>query len=477
VAVIGGGITGLAAAHRLVELDPACRVTLIDARPRLGGVVSTIHEDGFQVEQSSDNFITTTPWALELCRRLGLTDQLVQTNPTCRRTFVVHAGRLCALPDGFLMMAPTQMWPLAITPILSPLGKLRAAMEYFIPPQAGDADETMANFVRRRLGREAFERLVEPLISAVYAADMEKLSVLATLPRFREMERNHGSLIRAMRHQMKHRPKKSGESGARYSLFVTLRDGLGCLIDAMASRLPPGAIQTNTCVDRIERHGEGWRVWSKSSAGSSNEASAELSNLDVDAIILATPSHEVARLLAPHNADMAADLKSIAHSGSAIVSLGFETKQIGRPVHCMGAVVPAIEKSPILALSFSSTKYPHRAPEGKMLLRVFVGGARRPEFATMDDDKLCPIVMREVAGLLKIHGEPCYVNVAHWPNTMPQYHVGHKELIARIEAQAAGIANLQLAGNAYHGVGLPDCIHSGEQAAEKILATGNLPPD
>ncbi len=242
VAVIGGGIAGLAAAHRLIELAPNCRLTLLEAGPRLGGVLSTVHRDGFQVEQSADNFITTIPWGVELCRRLGLRDQLIQTNPAFRRTFVVRRGRLYRLPDGFLMMAPTRLWPLAVTPILSPLGKLRAAWEYFIRPKTDDADESMAAFVRRRLGREAFDRLVEPLVGAVYAADMEKLSVQSTLPRFRDMERQHGSLIRAMRAQRKHRRNAPSESGARYSMFVTLRDGLGSLVDALAARLPEGSV-------------------------------------------------------------------------------------------------------------------------------------------------------------------------------------------------------------------------------------------
>ena len=207
--MIGGGISGLAAAHRLRELAPQCQVTLFEAGSRLGGVVSTVHRDGFQVEQSADNFITTVPWGLDLCQRLGLTGQLVPDQlATVRRTFVVRRGRLHRLPDGFLMMAPTQLWPMAVTPILSPLGKLRAALEYFIPPRRDDGDESMAQFVRRRLGRETFDRLVEPLVSAVYAADMEKLSVKATLSRFREMEKQHGSLIRAMRQQMKHRPNR-----------------------------------------------------------------------------------------------------------------------------------------------------------------------------------------------------------------------------------------------------------------------------
>jgi len=494
IAVIGGGIAGLAAAHRLVELDPRCSVTLLEAGPRPGGVLSTLHEDGFQVELSADNFITTVPWGLNLCRRLGLEDQLVQTNPAYRRTFVVRGGRLHLLPDGFLMMAPARLWPLALTGILSPLGKLRAALEYLIPPRQDEADESMARFVRRRLGREAFDRLVEPLVSAVYAADPEKLSVLATLPRFREMERDYGSLIRAMRRRMKSRPRSSRESGARYSMFVTLRDGLSSLVDAIVSRLPTGTLQINTTATRIERHGDGWRVWTegggRKAEGGRRRAEAIINQESeilrpppsalrpcsspsaFDALILATPSPVTAKLLQPLDATLAARLASIDHSGTAIVSLGYAADRIGHPMDGMGVVAPAVERSPILACSFSSRKYPHRAPEGKELLRVFTGGARRPELAEMDDDRLLPLVLEELSRLLDIRGGPCFCRIDRWPNTMPQYRVGHKELVAEIEARAAALPNLQLAGNAYHGVGIPDCIHGGELAVERILETG-----
>ena len=484
VAVLGGGIAGLAAAHRLIELDPHGRLTLLEAGPRLGGVLSTVRRDGFEVEQSADNFITTIPWAVNLCARLGLTDQLVQTNPAYRRTFVVRGGRLYRLPDGFLMMAPTQMWPLAVTPILSPLGKLRAAWEYFIPPRTDDGDESMAGFVRRRLGREAFDRLVEPLVGAVYAADMEKLSVEATLPRFREMEREYGSLIRAMRRQMKDRPKGKSESGARYSMFVTLRDGLSSLVDALTARLPQGSIRLNMPVERIARSGARWRVHlgknAPSAAGGLSRFSSDENGtvpfgsadvVEFDGLILATPSYVVARLVEGVDAPLAQALGRIEHSGTAIVSLGYERRQIGHPLDGMGAVVPAVENSPILACSFSSQKYPHRAPPGKTLLRVFVGGARRPELAEMPDAELRPLVIEQTAKLLQIRGEPIYCDIAHWPRTMPQYHVGHKDLVAGIEARAAALPHFELAGNAYHGVGVPDCIHGGEQAAERLLAS------
>ncbi|MHB8900678.1 MAG: protoporphyrinogen oxidase [Thermoguttaceae bacterium] len=462
IAVVGAGISGLAAAHRITELDPACRVRLFERQPRVGGVLATVHEDGYQVELSADNFITTQPWALELLGRLGLKDQLVQTNPSCRRTFVMWKKRLHPLPDGFLMMAPTKMWPMAVTPVLSPLGKMRAGLEYLLPPSRSDADESMAAFVRRRLGREVFERLVEPLVSGVYAADMEKLSLLATLPRFREMEREHGSLIRAMRRQMKLQRaagKHVDQSGARYSMFVTLENGLSSMIDALAARLPEGAIRPATAVQSIANVDGVWQV---SPAGGAPER--------FDAVILATPSHVAAALLAPIDAALARDLATIEHEGTAIVTKAFNDAQVKHPMNGAGFVVPGVEGSPILAGSFSSRKYLHRAPEGKTLIRAFVGGARAPQMADMPDEKLVPLVLAELREVLGISGDPIYQVTAHWPGTMPQYHVGHLDLVARINARCRDIPGLALAGNAYDGVGIPTCIHSGELAAQRLLA-------
>ena len=457
--MVGAGISGLAAAHRITELAPACDLAVLEKATRLGGVLSTLHQSGFQVEQSADNFITTVPWGVALCRRLGLADQLIQTNPAHRETYVVRSGRLHKLPDGFLMMAPTRMWPLAVTPILSPLGKLRAALEYFLPPRREAGDESMAAFVRRRLGREVFDRLVEPLVSAVYAADMEKLSVEATLSQFREMEREHGSLIRAMRRRMAAQPKgHAAQSGARYSMFVTLRDGLSSLVEALGARLTPGAARLHTPVEQIERRGNEWLLC----LGGGRIAAC-------DAVILATPSHVAARLLGRVDAELAARLGSIEHSGTAIVSAGYAREQIAHCLDGAGVVVPAVENSPILACSFSSQKYAHRAPEGHVLLRIFAGGARWPELAEMEDARLCPLVLGALSRLLGIRGEPHYLSVAHWPGTMPQYHIGHKDLVAWIEDRVAQLPGLQLAGNAYHGVGIPHCIHSGEQAAERLL--------
>ncbi len=460
--MVGAGISGLAAAHRITELAPDCEIRLYERQDRTGGVLATVHEDGYQVELSADNFITTQPWGLDLVGRLGLRDRLAQTNPACRRTFVMRKKRLYSLPDGFLMMAPTKMWPMAVTPVLSPMGKMRAGLEYFLPPSKSDADESMAHFVRRRLGREVFERLVEPLVSGVYAADMEKLSLLATLPRFREMERKHGSLIRAMRKQMKAQRaagKHVDQSGARYSMFVTLEEGLSSLIEALEARLPKETVCLNTPVDAILQTDDRWQI---TLAGGQRES--------FDAVILATPSHVAASLLKPIDQSLASDLGSIEHEGTAIVTMAFEDSQVKHPMNGAGFVVPGIEGSPILAGSFSSQKYLHRAPEGKTLIRAFVGGARAPEMAEMPDEELVPIVLSELRDVLRISGDPLYQVTAHWPRTMPQYHVGHLGLVARIGARVDLVPGLALAGNAYDGVGIPACIHSGEVAAERLLA-------
>ncbi len=474
IAIVGGGIAGLAAAHRIVEARPGTQLSLFESADRLGGVLSTLHADGFQVERSADNFITTLPWGLDLCRRLGLSEQLLQTDSRFRQTFVVYRGRLHKLPDGFLMMAPTRLWPLALTPLLSPWGKIRAAMEYFIPPRQDPSDESMAHFVRRRMGREAFERLVEPLVSAVYAADMERLSVLATLPRFREMEREHGSLIRAMRRQRRAGRQTQRESGARYSMFVTLRDGLTAIVDAIAARLPPDAIRLRAPVSGVAPapEGRGWEICYSASDSATGESARRTEQFD--AVIVAAPSGIAARLVHAFDPELSDELAAIEHSGTAIVTCGFNESQIGHPLDGMGAVVPAVENSPLLAMSFSSRKYAHRAPPGKTLLRAFVGGARRPELAEANEDELIRLVTETIKPLLRITGAPCFIDVARWPGTMPQYHVGHRQRVERIELRVRRHAGLFLAGNAYRGVGLPDCIHGGEMAAEAALSAVGL---
>jgi oxygen-dependent protoporphyrinogen oxidase len=368
---------------------------------------------------------------------------------------------------------------MATTPILSPFGKLRAGLELFIPSRKDDGDESMADFIRRRLGKEVFERPVEPLVSGVYAADMEKLSVMATLPRFREMERDHGSLIRAMQKQLaaNRSANLSEQSGARYSMFVTLRNGLSSLCDALAERLPEGTLKLDCEVGKLEKNANGtWTISFRHPRESGDLGDTESFSLgsrfrgndDYDAIILATETHSAAKILAEPQPELSKKLAVIRHEGTAIATFAFNADQLKQPIRGMGFVVPKIEKSPILAGSFSSFKYEHRAPNDKILIRIFAGGARSPESAEMPEDRLVPILQAELKKIVRIDGEPLFTTVAHWPRTMPQYHVGHRELVHDIETLCAAEPTLAVAGNAFHGVGIPNCIKSGFDAAEKI---------
>lgn len=463
--VIGGGISGLAAAHRLVELDQSLDVTLFEASGQLGGVLQTERRDGYLIERSADNFITNVPWGIDLCRRVGLGDALLPTNAAQRRAFVVHRGRPQAVPEGFMLMAPRQLGSVLTTPILSPWGKLRLAAELLVPARRDEADESLASFARRRLGREAFERLVQPLVSGIYTADPEKLSLRAALPRFYEMERRHGSLIRAARHEPE--PSNGGRaaSGARYGLFAAPRDGMGSLVDAIARRLPKGAVRLNSPVESLARRDDGrWSVTAAASDGGKTEVH------EADAVIVALPAPLAARLVERLDAELSSQLAGIAYAGCVIVVTAYAREQFARPLEGFGFVVPECERRSILACSYSSEKFPGRAPEGQVLLRVFLGGACHPEMEALSDDELRSIVARELRELLGVRAAPHFAEVYRWSGAMPQYHVGHLDRVAAIERRLEHLPGLRLCGNAYAGVGVPQCIHQGEQAAEAVLA-------
>lgn len=462
VAVIGGGITGLTAAHRLMELDPGLDIVLLEAGSRLGGVLDTVRRDDFLIERSADNFITNVPWAIDFCRRIGFADQLVPTTSRQRQAMVVHRGRLERVPPGFMLMAPSRIWPLVTTPILSTWGKLRLLGERFIPRRTDDSDESLGSFARRRFGRETFERIVQPLVGGIYTADPEKLSLRATLPRFVEMERRWGSLIRAARHERTNGDAEG--SGARYGLFVAPREGMTSLVQAIAARLPEHCVRFNAPVESVSQlPGGGWRLnLARHEAGGSP--------LDCDGVIVAVGAPPAARMLESLDHALAADLSRIPYAGTSIVTLAYRREDIGHALDGFGFVVPAVEHRRILAGSFSSVKFSGRAPADWVLVRVFVGGACQSELAELDDEQLERIAIEELRSLLNTRGAPLFCEIARWPHSMPQYHLGHCQLVAQIEAKAAKWPALELAGNAYHGVGIPNCIHSGQTAAERIHA-------
>lgn len=457
VAVIGGGISGLAAAHHLRELDPSLQVDLYEGEDKLGGVLQTTRAPGYLLEHSADNFITNIPWGLDLCRRLGLEPELLPTNESLRKAYVVCRGKLEEVPEGFLLMAPGKIWPILTTPILSPWGKLRLAAEYFIRRRKETSDESLRSFVERRLGRETYERLVQPLIGGIYTADPNKLSIQATLRQFVEMEQRHGGLIRGMRKRKADGTQKGSQSGARYSMFTAPRGGMAALVEALIGRLDPASVHLSARVDAVSRAEPGWRV----------EVNGQASQFD--GVIVAAPAPHAANLLRGE-AELAKELEAIPYAGCSLVILTVDQSQIERPIRGFGFVVPEIENRKILAASFASYKFPDRAPEGKVVIRVFVGGACHPELGHLPDDRLRAIVQEELADLIGLRGQPEQCLITRWHGKMPQYHLNHLERVERIEQHQENLPGLALAGNAYRGVGLPQCIHSGEEAAKRIVA-------
>jgi oxygen-dependent protoporphyrinogen oxidase len=461
--VVGGGIAGLAAAHRAVEVARERGVpldlTLVEARDRLGGTIHTERTDGFLVEGGPDSFLSEKPWALALCRRLGVEDQLVRTDDRFRKVFVWRAGRLHPLPDGFQLLAPTRLAPFLGTSLFSWPGKLRMAMDLVLPRGGVGEDESLGAFVRRRLGTEALERVAQPLVAGIYTADPDDLSLAATMPRFLELERRERSLILGLMRAAKRAPQ-AGTSGARWSLFVTFARGMGQMIETLAARLPDSAVQLRTRVTGIERAGARWRV---AVSGGAFEA---------DAVVVAAESHAAARLLRYGDPQIAALLAEIGYASSATVSLGYRRADVPHALDAFGFVVPRTEGKALLAATFSSVKYPGRAPEGHALIRAFLGGALDAAALDRDDDALITRAREELRASLGVTAAPVLTRLARHPASMPQYRVGHLTRIETIEHRLAALPGLFLAGGAYRGVGIADCVRSGEAAAEAAVSGG-----
>jgi len=466
VAVVGGGVAGLAAAHRLQELADdegfPLDLTIFEAGERPGGVVGTRMIDGYRVELGADSFITNKPWAVDLCRRLGIENELIPTNAEYRRSLVLRNGVPVPVPEGFQLLAPVDVRAVLRSPIFTWRGKLRLAMEYLVPRGPAGGDESLAHFVRRRLGREALDRLVQPMVGGIYTSDPERLSLRATMPRFLEMEQRHGSLIRALKAQKKRGDgDETGASGARYGLFATPRKGISTLIDALVGRVSQGArIELDTEVTSIapEAEGAGFRL-----------VRADGGSEGFDAVVLAVPAYRAGDLLKPFAPLVARELQQIEYASTAIVVSGHKLADIRHPLDAFGLVIPAIEKRRILAVSFTSRKFPDRAPEGCVQLRTFVGGAMQADLFQRSDAELLAMVREELESILGVTWKPDFTTIARWGRSMPQYYVGHLDRVAAIERELAAWPRLALAGSAYHGVGLPDSIHSGEDAAERIV--------
>lgn len=458
VVVIGGGVSGLAAAHKLVTARPDLEVTVLEASSRVGGVQSTeITDDGYLIERGADSFITDKPWALALAHQLGLHDEIISTNTANRGSYVVAQGRLQRVPDGYSLMAPTRLWPFLKSPIFSWRGKARVALELALPRGKANDDESLASFVERRFGREAFERLAQPMVAGIYGADPFRLSLRATMPRFLDAEKETRSVILNLRAKEK-KAKKEHAGGARYALFVSFRKGMQTLPDALQRALGD-RVRLNVSARGLVKHAnETYEL--RLSDGSVIEA---------DAVICALPASASAPLVENVDPRLSTLLGEIEFGSAAAVTFAFRTMDVPQPLDAFGFVVPAAEKRECLASTWASVKFEGRAPKGMCLLRVFLGGHSGKELLKRDDDELIAAAKRELRALMGISASPHLTRVRRWPDAMPQYFVGHLDRVRAIERALAAHSSLALAGNSLYGVGVPDAVHSGQNAAERVL--------
>jgi len=470
IAIIGGGIAGLAAAYELEKAraqGDAVRYTLFELQPRVGGTLASEVVDGAVLERGPDSFITEKPAAADLCRELGLGDALVPSNDAARKTWIVVNNRLVPLPDGLMFLVPTKLVPTALTRLFSVSTKLRMGLELLHPPRAAEQDESVASLVERHFGAEAVDRLADPLLSGIYGGDATQLSAQTVLPRLVDMERKYGSLTRGMlaaHRQMRARSAGSAQGAqAPRAIFTSLRGGMQQLVDALVARLDPACVRTATPVSSIERTRDGWRVV----AGEAAEI--------YDGVIAATPAWAAGVLLRPVDPLLAEELGDIPYSSSITVNFLSDETRLGPLPEGFGFLVPASEGRAMLACTFVHRKFLGRTPPGKVVLRAFLGGMKNEALLAEPDAALIATVQRELceilgAKVMRPEAEPEHVQVSRWRRAMAQYAVGHKERMGRVSARVAALPGLRLAGNAYDGIGIPDCIRLGRQAARELLA-------
>ncbi|MBZ5648233.1 MAG: protoporphyrinogen oxidase [Acidobacteriia bacterium] len=465
VAIVGGGISGLAAAFYLERerrRGAEVEYTLFESAPRLGGVMWSDRVEGCLIEAGPDSFLTEKPWANTLCRDLGIEDQLVGSNDDARKTFILLKGRLVQMPDGLMFMVPTKLLPTLFTPLFSWAAKMRMAGELLTRPRAMEGDESAADFVARHFGEEVVDRLADPLLSGVYGGDAGSLSVKAVLPRFVEMEAKYGSLSRGMlkaRSRMKAAMAQAPPSERRGKpLFTSMKDGMQQLVDAVVAQLDPRALRLSTAVRGLQFRDDQWLVLNQ---GSGPEP--------FDHVIVATPGYAAGALLQEVSPRLANVLNEIPYSSSVTVALGYNANQFKREPEGFGFLVPWSEKKRMRACTYVHNKFPHRAPPEKRLLRVFLGGTRDKEVLALSDLEILSTVRRELKEITGLDAEPRFTRVYRWNRAMAQYSVGHLERVAEIERLRRELRGLSLAGNAFKGIGVPDCVRTGMDAAGEAL--------
>lgn len=464
--VVGGGIAGLSAAYHAVkkatEFHIPLRVTIIEAGDRWGGKIHTQRvalDDGqFIIEGGPDTFLATKPWGVELCRELGLGQRLHGTNPQQKNTYVLHRDRLMPLPDGLAMMIPTNIRAILKSGLISWPGKVRMGLDFVIPAAHPNGDESLGNFVSRRLGREAYENLIEPLMSGIYAGNGDALSLASTFPYLRDLELKYGSLARGA---LKMRSQSAGKpvQGSR-SAFLTPTTGLVEIVEALLESLKSSQadLRLGTRVVGLVKKQEGYLV-----------ALGDGATLQADGVILAAPAYASGAILSELDAELSQTLTRIPYASTATVSLAYRLEEVPRRLDGYGYIIPRRERREALACTWTSTKFPHRAPEGYALVRVFIGRAGQDMSMPKQPEQLEALARRELEQTLGIRSEPLLSRVFIWEKSMPQYNLGHPGILSRLSEQIKNHPGLALAGNGYRGIGIPDCIHSGELALEAVM--------
>ena len=453
VVIIGGGVSGLSAAYYLAK--GGVSATLIESRPRLGGVIQTEHVEGCTIEAGPDSFLSIKPAALDLIRDLGLAGDVIGSNDRIRKTYVRRNGKLVALPDGLMMMVPTKIMPLLTTGLIGWGTKLRMGLELLRAPKPRDEDESVAEFIDEHYGAEAVDYLAEPLLSGIYGGNPSHLSVRSVLPRFVELSTRYGSLTRGV---LAERAKAGTKNAAPAPLFQTLKGGLGQMVDAVTASLQGKMEVRQARAQCIERAGTGFRI------------RMEDGWLEAAQVVVACEAHSGALLLPALDARVAELLGTVPYSSSMTVALGFDAADFARPPAGFGFLVPKKERRRLIACTWIGTKFPNRVPEGKIVARCFLGGMEDAGILQESDEAILAAVTAELHEIAGFHAVPRFSRIFRWPRSMAQYTVGHPRRLAELESRAAAIPGLYLAGNAYQGIGIPDCIRMGRTAAEKILS-------
>ena len=446
VVVVGGGISGLAAAYELQRRGVGVR--LLEASERFGGVIRSERFDGWVVDGGPDSLLVQKPAAVALCRELDLADRLVSTL-TPRTAYILRDGRLHALPEGSFLGFPLRVSALAHSSLFSIAGKLRMACEVVVPRAEDDEDESIASFVRLRFGQEAVDYLAEPLLAGIHAGDVDRLSVRALFPRLVDAERQSGSIIRAFR-AMRMKPSPQGA-------FVSLPGGVAELVDALVGALAPDILVSGARVTDM-RHASVFTL--ETTAGA----------IQAKSVILALPAYAAGGVLRGIHTGLAALCEDVPYASTATVAFGYRREQIGHEMRGSGFVVPRVERSPLLAATWVTSKWPHRAPDGHVLLRGFLGGGRDPRRLEQGDAELTELAHDALSEVMAIAGAPLFSRIYRWTRQSPQYEVGHLARLASIESQLTRVPGLFVTGSGFRSIGIPDCVADGRETAARAAA-------